>query len=120
MTSRSLNMKRVNKLRSAEVAAMLDLLIALDSGSSGDFDGFHSFNISSSGQLKGQINSYRAEKIAKLLGKTVSKKHLKIFSKPSDYDYSMTSKEVDEFVNSNLKGFKNYWIYSKGVYLSNV
>ena len=120
MTSRSVNMKRINKLRSAEVTAMLDFLIALDNGSDGDFDGFNSFNIESSELLKGQINSYRAEKIAKLLGKTVSKKHLKILSKPVGYNYLMTSKEVDKFVNSNLQGFTNYWIYSKGVYLNNV
>ncbi len=120
MANRSTNMKRVNKLRSAEVTAMLDLLGELDNGTHGDFGGFDSFGIESSRQLKGQINSYRAEKLSKLLGKSVSKMHLIGFAKNANYDYSMTSQDFNRFIDSNLEGFKCYWYFSKNVYINNV
>ena len=120
MATRSTHMKRVNILRSTEVAAMIDFLSDLDSGTGGDYDGFNSFGIKLSIQLRGQINSYRAGKIAQLLGKNLNKKHLKKFIKGNDYNYSMTAKEVDDFVNSNLEGFIEYWNFSKNVYVQSM
>ena len=69
-------MKRVSVTRSAEVQAMLALLVELDNGTDGDFDGFENFGIQFSQQMRGRINSYRAQKIAKYLGKNISKGHL--------------------------------------------
>ena len=84
MATRSAHMKKVNTQRSAEVAAMIDFLSDLDNGTGGDYDGFDSFGIESSVQLRGQINSYRAGKIAKLLGKNLNKitaEHIRSFQK---------------------------------------
>jgi len=120
MATRSTHMKRVNIQRSAEVAAMIDFLSDLDNGTGGDYDGFDSFGIESSVQLRGQINSYRAGKIAKLLGKNLNKNHLKRFIKKDCHNYSMTAKDVDDFVNSNLEGFMKYWDFSKSVYVGSV
>lgn len=115
MATRSAHMRGVNIQRSAEVAAMIDFLSDLDNGTGGDYDGFDSFGIKLSQQLKGQINAYRARKIALLLGKNLNKNHLKRFIKGHGYNYSMTAKEVDNFVNFNLEGFMKYWEFSKGV-----
>lgn len=120
MATRSAHMKKVNTQRSAEVAAMIDFLSDLDNGTGGDYDGFYSFGIESSVQLRGQINSYRAGKIAKLLGKNLNKNHLKKFIKKDCYNYSMTAKDVVDFVNSNLEGFMKYWDFSKSVYVGSV
>ena len=106
-------------MRSAEVTAMIDFLSDLDNGIDGDYGGFNSFGIKSNKKLKGQINAYRAGKIAKLLGKNLNKNHLKIFIKGNDYSYSMTAKEVDDLVNSNLEGLMKYWKFSKGLYINN-
>lgn len=99
---------------------MIDFLSDLDNGTGGDYDGFNSFGIESSIQLRGQINSYRAGKIAKLLGKNLNKNHLKRFIKGDGYNYSMTAKEVDDFVNSNLNGITKYWNFSKSVYIVSI
>ena len=107
-------------MRSAEVTAMIDFLSHLDNGTDGDYDGFKSFGIESNKKLKGQINAYRAGKIAKLLGKNLNKNHLKRFIKGDDYSYSMTAKEVDDLVNSNLEGFMEYWYFSKGFYINSI
>lgn len=120
MATRSAHIRRVNIQRSAEVTAMIDFLSDLDSGTGGDYDGFNSFGIELSQQLKGQINSYRAGKIAKLLGKNLNKSHLKRFIKGHGYNYLMTAKEVDNFVNSNLESFMKYWEFSKSVYVGSV
>ena len=119
MATRSTHMKKVNIQRSAEVAAMIDFLSDLDNGTGGDYDGFDSFGIESSVQLRSQINSYRAGKIAKLLDKNLNKNHLKRFIKDHGYNYSMTAKEVIDFVNSNLEGLMKYWEFSKGFYINN-
>ena len=107
-------------MRSAEVAAMIDFLSDLDNGTDGDYGGFNSFGIKSNDKLKGQINAYRAGKIAKLLGKNLNKNHLKRFIKGENYNYLMTAKEVHDFVNSNLEGFMEYWDFSKGVYINSI
>ena len=120
MATRSTHMRRVNIQRSAEVAAMIDFLSDLDDGTGGDYDGFDSFGIELSQQLKGQINAYRAGKIAQLLGKNLNKNHLKRFIKRDCYNYSLTAKDVDNFVNSNLEGFMEYWNFSKNIYVGSV
>lgn len=120
MATRSAHMRRVNIQRSAEVAAMIDFLSDLDDGTGGDYDGFDSFGIELSQQLKGQINAYRAGIIAGLLGKNLNKNHLKRFIKGHGYNYSMTAKEVIDFVNSNLEGIVNYWNFSKGIYVNSI
>ena len=116
-------MRRVSATRTAEVQAMLALLTELDNGTGGDFDGFSKFGIKYSQQMKGRINSYRAQKIAKYLGKNISKGHLiDLFSKkkitPIEEDLSVYM-SVDEFIEMNGKGLLLYWQYSKGFYIAN-
>lgn len=105
---------------------MLALLTELDNGTDGDFDGFPKFGIKYSQKMRGRINSYRAQKIAKYLGKNISKGHLvDLFSEkkktpiktPIEEDLSYMS--VDEFIEMNGKGLLLYWQYSKGFYIAN-
>lgn len=125
-------MKRVSVTRSAEVQAMLALLVELDNGTDGDFDGFEKFGIKYSQQMRGRINSYRAQKIAKYLGKNISKGHLvDLFSKKKrtligedlsvyvEGNQSNKKMSVDEFITMNGRGLLLYWQYSKGFYISN-
>ena len=131
MANRSENMKLVNKIRSAEVTAMLDLLRELDNGTGGDFGGFIQFGMSNHYDMEGRINSYRAQKIAKYLGKNISKSHLIKFSKDKNAlikkDLSVYSKgdnsinriSVNEFIDIDGKGLLLYWQYSKGFYINN-
>lgn len=129
MNNRSKNMKRVNATRSAEVQAMLALLLELNNGTGGDFDGFAKFGIQYSGQMRGRINSYRAQKIAKYLGKNISKGHLvDLFAKKkrtlieedlSVYEGNHKKMSVDEFITMNGRGLLLYWQYSKGFYIAN-
>jgi len=116
-------MKRVSVTRSAEVQAMLALLLELDNGTGGDFDGFSKFGIQYSGQMQGRINSYRAQKIAKYLGKNISKGHLvDLFAKKKrnlEGNQSNKKMSVDEFIEMNGRGLLLYWQYSKGVYINN-
>lgn len=130
MNNRAINMKRVSVTRSAEVQAMLALLVELDNGTGGDFDGFSKFGIQYSGQMQGRINSYRAQKIAKYLGKNISKGHLvDLFAKKKrnligedlsdEGNQSNKKMSVDEFITMNGRGLSLYWQYSKGVYINN-
>lgn len=131
MANRSENMKLVNKIRSAEVTAMLDLLRDLDNGTGGDFGGFIQFGINNDHDMKGRINSYRAQKIAKYLGKNLSKSHLIRFSKDKNIlierdsyvyskgDISIDRISVDKFIEIDGKGLLLYWTYSKGFYINN-
>lgn len=129
MNNRAINMKRVSVTRSAEVQAMLALLTELDNGTDGDFDGFEKFGIQYSQQMRGRINSYRAQKIAKYLGKNISKGHLvDLFAKKkrtlieedlSVYEGNHKKMSVDEFITMNGRGLLLYWQYSKGVYINN-
>ena len=123
MNNRAINMKRVSVTRSAEVQAMLALLLELDNGTGGDFDGFSKFGIQYSGQMQGRINSYRAQKIAKYLGKNISKGHLvDLFAKKKrnlEGNQSNKKMSVDEFIEMNGRGLLLYWQYSKGVYINN-
>ena len=123
MNNRAKNMRRLSATRTAEVQAMLALLAELDNGTGGDFDGFSKFGIKYSQQMKRRINSYRAQKIAKYLGKNISKGHLiDLFSKkkitPIEEDLSVYM-SVDEFIEMNGKGLLLYWQYSKGFYINN-
>lgn len=129
MNNRAINMKRVSVTRSAEVQAMLALLTELDNGTDGDFDGFAKFGIQYSQQMRGRINSYRAQKIAKYLGKNISKGHLvDLFAKKkrtlieedlSVYEGNHKKMSVDEFITMNGRGLLLYWQYSKGFYIAN-
>lgn len=123
MNNRAINMKRVSVTRSAEVQAMLALLTELDNGTDGDFDGFENFGIQYSQQMRGRINSYRAQKIAKYLGKNISKGHLvDLFAKKKrnlEGNQSNKKMSVDEFITMNGRGLLLYWQYSKGVYINN-
>lgn len=130
MNNRAINMKRVSVTRSAEVQAMLALLTELDNGTDGDFDGFENFGIQYSQQMRGRINSYRAQKIAKYLGKNISKGHLvDLFAKKKrtliEEDLSVyiegnhKKMSVDEFITMNGRGLLLYWQYSKGFYITN-
>lgn len=131
MANRSENMKLVNKIRSAEVTAMLDLLRELDNGTGGDFGGFIQFGMSNHYDMEGRINSYRAQKIAKYLGKNISKSHLIRFSKDKDIlierdlsvykrnNISINRISVNEFIDIDGKGLLLYWQYSKGFYINN-
>lgn len=124
-------MKRVSVSRSAEVTAMLDLLLDLDNGTNGDFDGFGQFGIKHGWEMEGRINSYRAQKIANYLGKNISKSHLIKFSKDKNsliekdvsvYEVgtqSFNKISVDEFIDIDGKGLLLYWQYSKGFYINN-
>ena len=115
-------MRRVSATRSAEVQAMLALLLELDNGTGGDFDGFSKFGIQYSGQMKGRINSYRAQKIAKYLGKNISKGHLvDLFAKKKknlEGNQANEKMSVDEFIEMNGRGLSLYWQYSKGFYIN--
>ena len=122
MSNRAKNMKRVSVTRSAEVQAMLALLLELDNGTGGDFDGFSKFGIQYSGQMQGRINSYRAQKIAKYLGKNISKGHLvDLFAKKKrnlEGNQANEKMSVDEFIEMNGRGLSLYWQYSKGFYIN--
>ena len=131
MTTRSIHIKKVNLTKSAEVRAMLDLLTELDSGGGGDFDGFENFGIINAQCMKGRLNSYQAQKIAKYLGKNISKSHLIKFSKNERtlikrdlhiYDKGdefLNRISVDEFIKINGKGLLAYWQCSKEFYINN-
>src|SRR5699024_11818946 len=92
-----------------------------DNGTGGDFDGFSKFGIQYSGQMQGRINSYRGQKIAKYLGKNISKGHLvDLFSKKKrtlEGNQSNKKMSVDEFITRDRRGLLLYWKYSKGFYI---
>lgn len=95
-------MKRISATRSAEVKAMLFLLTELDLGDGADLGLDHC------GVMQYRINSYRAQKISKFLGKNISKSHLVKFSKDrkqlAQNDLTDTNKKkltVDEFIEAN-------------------
>ena len=97
-----MNMKRISATRSAEVKAMLFLLTELDLGDGADL------GIDRCRVMQYRINSYRAQKIAKFLGKNISKSHLVKFSKDrkrlAQNDLTDTNEKkltVDEFIEAN-------------------
>jgi hypothetical protein len=112
MTDRVTNMKRVNAVRSAKTAAMIDFLSALESGE-GDYGGFNSFNIETI--RSGQLNSYRANKILNYFDKSISKKHLAIFSKDVNYSYQLTNGDIADYLKKydrELRFYLDFYIQS--------
>lgn len=112
MASRVTNMKRVNAVRSAKTAAMIEFLSALESGEGG-YGGFNSFNIKTI--KSGQINSYRANKILNYFDKSISKKHLAIFSKDVNYSYQLTNTDIADYLKKydrELRFYLDFYIQS--------
>lgn len=112
MASRVTNMKRVNTVRSAKTAAMIEFLSALESGE-GDYGGFNSFNIKTI--RSGQLNSYRANKILNHFDKSISKKHLAIFSKDVNYSYQLTNSDIADYLKKydrELRFYLDFYIQS--------
>lgn len=105
MNNRSINMKKVNAVRSAKTAAMIDFLKALETGE-GDYGGFGSFNIKKVRLV--ELNSYRAMKIAAYFDKRISKKHLSIFSKDTNYVYRLTYADIDAYLKEYDKELRFY------------
>lgn len=127
-------MKRLSIARTTEVNTMLNLLMDLDEGTDGDYMGFEESRIAYVAEMKGRINSYRAQKIARFLGKNISKSHLVKFSKnkeeikkldsiePNDFrkshrDFTIFGDRkitVDEFLEINEESLWRYWYFVKG------
>ena len=108
MSKRSENMSRVNDLRSKVTRAMVSLLDELEEGTGGDYDGFTEWDIKDHQKLKGQLNSYRAQKIAQFLGRTISKQKLLKYAKPKGYEYSLTNKDISNWLESNKDALLKY------------
>lgn len=117
MTCRVTNMKRVNAVRTAKTAAIVGFLQALESGE-GDYGGFRSFNIE---KLNiGQLNSYRANKIANYFSKNISKKHLTIFSKSANYVYQLTNADIADYLKKHDKELRFYLDFYIQSYVNDV
>lgn len=112
MNKRSENMKKVNHLRSEVTRAILDLLDELEEGTGGDYEGFDHWDIRFHKELKGQLNSYRAQKIARFLGKNISKQRLLKYAKPKGYIYSLTNKDITEWLEFNKNELLEYSDFS--------
>ena len=115
MNKRSENMKKVNTLRSEITTAMIYLLDELEDGTGGDYDGFNSWGIKEVYKLKGQLNSYRAQKIAQFLGKTISKQKLLKYAKPKGYVYSLSNQEITQWLKDNQHALLKYSAFNIGV-----
>ena len=108
MNKRSENMSKVNSLRSQVTKAMIDLLDELEEGTGGDYHGFDEWDIKRSIIIKGQLNSYRAQKIAQFLGRTISKQKLLKYAKPEGYMYSLTNQDITNWLEDNKVGLLKY------------
>ena len=108
MSKRAENMSRVNDLRSKVTSAMISLLDELEEGTGGDYYGFTEWDIKDHQELKGQLNSYRAQKIAQFLGRTISKQKLLKYAKPKGYEYSLTNKDISNWLESNKDALLKY------------
>ena len=108
MSKRAENMSRVNDLRSKVTSAMLYLLDELEEGTGGDYYGFTEWDIKNHQELKEQLNSYRAQKIAQFLGRTISKQKLLKYAKPKGYEYSLTNKDISNWLESNKDALLKY------------
>lgn len=115
MSKRSENMSRVNDLRSKVTRAMVSLLDELEEGTGGDYYGFTEWDIKDHQELKGQLNSYRAQKIAQFLGRTISKQKLLKYAKPKGYEYSLTNKDISNWLESNKDALLKYSSFNIGV-----
>lgn len=101
-------MSKVNSLRSQVTSAIIDLLDELEEGTGGDYDGFDYWDIKKSIIIKGQLNSYRAQKIAQFLGRTISKQKLLKYAKPKGYTYSLTNQDITHWLEANKVGLLKY------------
>lgn len=119
VNSRSKNMKRVNAIRTSETNAMLDLLDDLENCRHGDYPDFNYWYIGEYQQFKNQLNSYRAQKIAKYLGKNISKNKLLRYSKPLDYQYRITNADIETWLNKYGEKLRKYWEFHKQVFIQN-
>lgn len=117
MTDRVTNIKRVNAVRSAKTAAMIDFLSALETGE-GDYGGFGEFNIIR--MNTGQLNSYRANKILNYFDKSISKKHLSIFSKDANYSYQLTNDDIATYLKKYDKELRFYLYFYIQSYINDV
>ena len=115
MNKRSENMKKVNTLRSEVTTAMIYLLDELEDGTGGDYDGFDEWGIEGHQKLKGQLNSYRAQKIAQFLGRTINKQKLTKYSKPKGYEYSLTNQDINQWLENNKNVLIKYSSFNIGV-----
>ena len=115
MNKRSEYMKKVNTLRSEITTAMIYLLDELEEGTGGDYDGFDSWDIKEADKLKGQLNSYRAQKIAQFLGRTISKQKLLKYAKPKGYVYSLSNQEITQWLKDNQHALLKYSAFNIGV-----
>jgi len=115
MNKRSDNMRKVNTLRSEVTTAMIYLLDELEDGTGGDYDGFDSWGIKEAHELKGQLNSYRAQKIAQFLGKTISKQKLLKYAKPKGYVYSLSNQDIAQWLEDNQQALLKYSKFNIGV-----
>ena len=115
MNKRAENMKKVNNLRSEVTTAMIYLLDELEDVTGGDYQGFDSWDIREAYKLKGQLNSYRAQKIAQFLGKTISKQKLLKYAKPKGYVYSLTHQEIAQWLKDNQDALLRYSTFNIGV-----
>ncbi len=108
-------MKAVNKLRSEVTTAIIYLLDELEDGTGGDYHGFDEWGIKDHRKLKGQLNSYRAQKIAQFLGRTINKQKLSKYSKPKEYEYSLTNQDIGQWLESNKNALIKYSSFNIGV-----
>lgn len=108
MSKRSEHMKEVNRLRSTVTEEIIYFLDLLENGDYGGYFGFFYWQIDDYLLLKGQLNSYRAQKIALLLGKNISKQKLLKYSKPKDYEYSLTNKELYAWLEKHEQKLRDY------------
>lgn len=115
MNKRSENMKAINKLRSEVTIAMIYLLDELEDGTGGDYDGFDEWGIKDHRKLKGQLNSYRAQKIAQFLGRTINKQKLSKYSKPKRYEYSLTNQDINQWLEKNKDALIKYSSFNIGI-----
>ena len=115
MNRRSENMRKVNTLRSEVTTAMIYLLDELEDGTGGDYDGFDSWDIKEAYKLEGQLNSYRAQKIAQFLGRTISKQRLLKYAKPKGYVYILSNQDITRWLKDNQKALLRYSAFNIGV-----
>lgn len=94
---------------------MIYLLDELEEGTGGDYDGFDSWDIKEADKLKGQLNSYRAQKIAQFLGRTISKQKLLKYAKPKGYVYSLSNQEITQWLKDNQHALLKYSAFNIGV-----
>ena len=115
MNKRSENMRMVNDVRSKVTVAVIALLDELENGTGGDYFGFSSYGIKNHQQLKGQLNSYRAQKIAQFLGRTISKQKLLKYTKPKGYVYILTNQDINNWLKDNYLALLDYSSFNMAV-----